>query len=132
MSEASDVIIAAFSMVSGLGIAYIVNVQSKKVQSKKAKNQPKDRMEQMFDGYERFIQRQDIDIERKQQYINVIEKELALTKEHVKRLENALASTKSELVRSRDESEELRQRLNDMRIEYKHVKVANKENENVV
>lgn len=127
-----SIVISAISAVSGIAIAYIVNVMAKKVQEKKTENQPKDRMEQMFDGYERFIERQDKDIARKQQYINVIEKELTLTKEHVSRLESALESTKDELVRSREESDELRERLSAMRREYKHVKVTNEENKHVV
>ena len=114
-------------MVGALGVAYIVNVASKKVQAKKAEKQPKDRMEQMFDGYERLIKQKDVEDDRKQRYIKTIEEELRLTKEHVGHLERALEATKDELNESRVENAELREKLDEMRIEYKKVKSENQD-----
>lgn len=114
-------------MVGALGVAYIVNVASKKVQAKKAEKQPKDRMEQMFDGYERLIKQKDVEDDRKQKYIQTIEQELRLTKEHVGHLERALEATKDELEISRADNAELRAKLDEMRREYKTVKRDNQE-----
>lgn len=123
----TEVLISLISMIGGLGVAYIVNVAGKKVQQKKAEKQPKDRMEQMFDGYERLIKQKDLEDDRKQQYIKTIEEELRLTKEHVGHLENALEATKQELTESRVENQELREKLDEMRREYKLVKQDNQD-----
>lgn len=118
----SPVLVALISTVGGMGVAYITYVVSQRVQKRRAAGQPKDRMEQMFDGYERLIKQKDLEDDRKQKYISVIEKELGLTKEHVTRLENALEATNDELVQSRKENKELKGMLDAMRKEYKTVK----------
>jgi septal ring factor EnvC (AmiA/AmiB activator) len=117
-----NVQISIISAISGIVIAYIVNVMAKKVQETKAKKQPKDRMEQMFDGYERLIKQKDLEDDRKQRYIKVIEDELTATKLHVGKLEEALERTNDQLVESRKESKDLHAQLNEMRREYKTVK----------
>ena len=113
-----QVAISLISAVSGVVIAYIVNVAAKKVQENKEKNNPKDRMEQMFDGYERLIKQKDIEDDRKVKAIQLLEQELTLTRETVQRLERALIDTQAELEVSRQENEELKSMLNQMREEY--------------
>ena len=113
-----QVSISLISAISGVVIAYIVNVAAKKVQSNKDKKQPKDRMEQMFDGYERLIKQKDLEDDRKQKYIKIIEDELRATKLHVQALETALAATNDELARSREESQQFQAQLDAMRKEY--------------
>lgn len=123
MEEANNsVIISIISAVSGIVIAYIVNVAAKKVQTKKAENQPKDRMEQMFDGYERLIKQKDLEDDRKVQAMQALEEELAFTRKTVARLEQSLAETQRELEESREENIELRTLLREMRKEYQSVK----------
>jgi len=117
-----QVAISLISAVSGVVIAYIVNVAAKKAQASKDKKQPKDRMEQMFDGYERLIKQKDAEDDRKQKYIKIIEEELRATKLHVQALETALAATNEELARSREESQQFQQQLDEMRKEYQHKK----------
>lgn len=114
--------ISIVSAISGIIIAYIVNVMAKKVQETKQKKQPKDRMEQMFDGYERLIKQKDLEDDRKQRYIKIIEDELTATKLHVNKLEEAMDRTNEELAQSRAENQELQDRLTEMRKEYKTVK----------
>lgn len=113
-----QVAISLISAVSGVVIAYIVNVAAKKVQEKKEANNPKDRMEQMFDGYERLIKQKDVEDDRKVKAIQTLEKELDFTRKNVQRLERALIATQAELEVSRQENEELRDMLNQMREEY--------------
>lgn len=117
-----NVQISIISAISALGVAYIVNVAAKKVQEKKAEKQPKDRMEQMFDGYERLIKQKDLEDDRKQKYIKIIEGELTATKLHVGKLEEAMERTQQELSESRVENQELRDKLDEMRKEYQAVK----------
>ena len=118
-----QIAISLISAVSGVVIAYIVNVAAKKAQAAKDKKQPKDRMEQMFDGYERLIKQKDAEDDRKQKYIKIIEEELRATKLHVQALETALAATNEELARSREESIAFQEQLDAMRKEYKSKKV---------
>lgn len=123
MDEAnSSIIISIVSAVSGIVVAYIVNVAAKKVQTKKAENQPKDRMEQMFDGYERLIKQKDLEDDRKVKAMQALEEELAFTRQTVARLEQSLAETQRELEESREENVELRALLREMRKEYQSVK----------
>lgn len=114
--------LSIISATSGIIIAYIVNVLAKKVQDNKNKKQPKDRMEQMFDGYERLIKQKDAEDDRKQRYIKIIEAELAATKAHVMSLEQALEATQEELAKSREDSANFQLQLNEMRKEYTHIK----------
>jgi len=117
-----QVSISLISAVSGIVIAYIVNVAAKKVQQNRNKSQPKDRMEQMFDGYERLIKQKDVEDDRKVKTMKNLEQELTLTRQTVLRLEKALSDTQAELAESREENKELRALLHKMREEYKNVK----------
>lgn len=105
-----------------MAIAYIVNVLAKRKQKTKRNTQPKDRMEQMFDGYERLIKQKDVEDDRKVKVMRVLEDELAMTKVHVANLEKALATTQHELEVSLRENKELKHLLAEMRKEYKEVK----------
>lgn len=123
MVEADNsVIVSVVSAVSGIIIAYIVNVAAKKVQAKKELNQPKDRMEQMFDGYDRLIKQKDTENDRKVRAMQVLEEELTYTRKAVARLEASLAETKRELEEHRNENVELRAALSEMRKEYQIMK----------
>lgn len=128
-----NVVLSIISAISGILIAYIVNVASKRVQEKKAEKQPKDRMEQMFDGYERLIKQKDAEDDRKVKSMKALEEELIFTRQTVQRLEQALEETQEELEVSREENRELREMLKEMRVEYKSVKThTNEENKDVV
>ena len=118
----TEVLISLISMISGLGVAYIVNVAGKKVQHKKAEKQPKDRVEQMFDGYERLIKQKDVEDERKVKLMAELEAELTATRDMVHKLEHSLAITKQELELSRKENRELKDMLKTMRREYEIAK----------
>lgn len=118
-----QVTISLISAVSGVIIAYIVNVAAKKVQKTKQAKNPKDRMEQMFDGYERLIKQKDLEDDRKQRYIKTIESELRLVKEHAAKLEEALNRTNEELQLAKQETNDLKLALDEMRREYSRHKV---------
>lgn len=120
MSE--PVIISAISAIGGIAIAYIVNVAAKKVQQTKSDKQPKDRMEQMFDGYERLILQKDVEDARKIKLLSELEEELNTTRDIARRLEHSLASTKHELRLSREENRQLTDNLLAMRQEYAEYK----------
>lgn len=126
MPLSEQVVLSLISMIGGIISTYIVNVVAKKVQANKVKKQPKDRMEQMFDGYERLIKQKDSEDDRKVKAMKSLEEELVFTRQTVVRLEAALEDTQRELELSRKENEELKAMLEAMREEYKTVKASNK------
>lgn len=114
----SSVLVSIISMVGGVITAYITSVLAKKVAKKKSQKQPKDRIEQMFDGYERLIKQKDREDERKARLMHELEEELIITRKMVAKLEASLALTQQELEISRQENRELRGLLQKMRQEY--------------
>ena len=117
-----SVAVSLISAFSGIVVAYIVNVAAKRVQSRKVGQGPVDRMEQMFDGYERLIEQKNLEDERKARLIDELEEEIIITRQMVKNLEHALAVSQQELQRSREDNQELKDMLKRMRDEYKRNK----------
>lgn len=130
MSEA--VTISLISAASGIAIAWIVNVAAKKVQKRKEKQGPVDRMEQMFNGYERLIKQKDLEDERKARLINELEEEIKMTREMVRNLEETLAHTREELAKSIQDKEELKDVLKEIRKEYHDLKKAELEKQKAI
>lgn len=127
MSE--QVIIALISSIGGIIVSYITYVLAKKREESKKSRSPKDRMEQMFDGYERLIRQKDKEDERKVRMLNELEEELAITRKLVSKLEESLAITQEELKKSVAENKRLRDDLDIIRKEYmKNTVEENQEN----
>ena len=116
------VLLSLISAASAIIIAYIVNIASKKVQAKKLKEGPMDRMEQMFNGYERLIKQKDLEDDRKARLISELEKEIEMTRDLVRKLESALADSQRELEISRQENQDLKTMLENMRADYERFK----------
>lgn len=116
MSDA--VKIAIISMIGGVIIAYITNVVAKKVQETKAAKQPKDRMEQMFDGYERLIKQMADEDERKARIIRDQQKEIVEMKLKLTQMEDNLATAQDDLIESHKSKQLLTKELDKMRREY--------------
>lgn len=119
-----SVAVSLISAASGIVVAYIVNVAAKRVQARKERQDPSDRMEQMFDGYERLIKQKDLEDERKASLIDGLEEEIRMTRQMVKNLEHALAISQQELQRSREDNQELKDMLGQMREEYQLQKMV--------
>jgi septal ring factor EnvC (AmiA/AmiB activator) len=117
-----NVQISIVSAVSGIIIAYIVNVAAKKVQETKAAKQPKDRMEQMFDGYERLIKQMAEEDERKARIIQDQQAEITLVKKKLGVMEDDLQLAQDELIASHNSKLKLNKELETMRKEYKRIR----------
>lgn len=117
-----SVAVSLISAFSGIVVAYIVNVAAKRVQARRVGQGPVDRMEQMFNGYERLIKQKDIEDERKARLIDELGEEIKRTRQMVRDLEHALAVSQQELQRSREDNQELKDMLKRMRDEYKRNK----------
>ena len=114
--------VALIGMLGGLGTAYITNVVAKKVQAKKAEKQPKDRMEQMFDGYERLIKQMADEDERKARIIRDQQLEIAEMKRKLTVMEDNLANAQDDLIESHKSKQLLTKELDKMRREYTNTK----------
>lgn len=114
-AKSDPVAIAAITTAGGIIIAYITNVVAKKVQARRVQAQPKDRMEQLMDGYERLIKQKDIEDERKTRIIGRLEKE-------VETLGDEILEFKTQLKESKEENVGLRSLLADLRREHKRDK----------
>lgn len=122
MENNEPILVSLISAVSGIIIAYIVNVAAKRVQQKKQKEGPIDRIEQIFDEYERLIKQKDLEDERKQRLISELENEIDMTREMVKKLAAALDVSQRELQESRRDNQELKDMLHQIREEYHELK----------
>lgn len=113
-----QVAIALISIVGGVIVAYITYVASKKVQAKKAEKQPKDRMEQMFDGYERLIKQMAEEDERKARIIRDQQLEINQMKNKLNTMEANLERAQDDLIKSHESKKTLTKELEKMRREY--------------
>lgn len=121
-SISENVQISIISAISGIIVAYIVNVAAKRVQEKKAEKQPKDRMEQMFDGYERLIKQMADEDERKAKIIHTQQVEINYMKKKLAEMEDNLQVAQDELIDSHQSKLLLTKELEKMRKQYKSTK----------
>lgn len=118
----SSLLLVTISTAGGIVIAYITYVASQRVQNKRALRQPKDRMERMFDGYERLIKAKDIEDERKTRTISNLENMVEQLENEVQQAKDLVQTTRSELVTSKEENSELRKSLKELRATYDVIK----------
>lgn len=109
-------------VIGGVITTYLTVIAAKKVQQKKAERQPKDRMEQMFDGYERLINAKDIEDQRKAKIISALQESIDNMEQELASTRHTLSTTQSELVNSNLENKELKKMLHEIRDEYKKFK----------
>lgn len=57
----NDVLVSVVSAISALGVAYITSVLANRYKEKKAKAEPKDRVELLFERYDEALKQKDAD-----------------------------------------------------------------------
>lgn len=119
----SQILISLISAGGGIVVAYITYVLSQKVQTRRAQRQPKDRMEQMFDGYERLIRAKDIEDERKNKTITTLETMVRQLETELEATKKLLGITREELEESKGDNIELRKSLKELRKTYANIKI---------
>lgn len=121
----SDAVLISFISVVGGGIFTLITVFiQRKVQETKARKQPKDRMEQMFDGYERLIKQMSLEDDRKAQVIRDQQAEITAMKQKLNDMEDALVRAQEELLDSHASKQKLTQELMKMKKQYLSTKGA--------
>lgn len=123
----SPVLVSLISAAGGILITYITYVASQKVQNKRAARQPKDRMERMFDGYERLIRAKDLEDERKTKTITNLENMVEQLEKEVNDAKDLVARTRQDQQVSKDENVELRKSLRELRQAYDIIKRQQKQ-----
>ena len=115
----SDAVLISLISVIGGGLFTLLTILAqRKVQEDKARKQPKDRMEQMFDGYERLIKQMADEDERKANIIHQQQAEIAAMKQKLSDMEDALAKAQDDLLDSHNSKQILQDELKRMKRQY--------------
>lgn len=121
----SDAVLISLISVVGGGIFTLATIYvQRRVAENKAKKQPKDRMEQMFDGYERLIKQMSIEDDRKAKVIRDQQVEIHAMKEKLAEMEESLANAQEELLQSLSSKQKLTDELMKMKKQYLSTKGA--------
>ncbi|MFA5172580.1 MAG: hypothetical protein WC426_13545 [Sulfuriferula sp.] len=128
----SQVFIALIAAIGGIVTTWLTVKYKDRIIKTNAPSKPKDRMETIFDGYEKLILQQQSEIERKgsvieslENIIDNLERELVTTKE-------LLATTKAEVAETSSQNIQLKDQLKKMRIDYKGNEAASDDKQKVV
>lgn len=107
--------VALVSTGGTIAVAYIINVVAKKRRVSK----PVDRMETIFDGYEKLIVQQQEEIVRKGATITQLEGAVNRLEEQLDETRKLLNRARGELRESKDHNRQLQVTLDDMKKDYK-------------
>jgi septal ring factor EnvC (AmiA/AmiB activator) len=114
----NQITIALIAAVGGIITTWLTVKYKHLVVKKASPARPRDRMDTIFDGYEKLILQQQTEIDRKQDVVahleNIIEnleQELATTRE-------LLSATKDELGATKRQNTEMKEQLHQMRKDY--------------
>jgi predicted nucleic acid-binding Zn-ribbon protein len=105
---------ALISTVGGVTATYITYV----VARRRRVRAPRDRMDTIFDGYEKLIEQQQVEIERKGGVISSLENVVSRLEEELGKTRQLLNDTRTDLSTARDQNELLKVQLQEMRHDY--------------
>jgi hypothetical protein len=114
----NDVLVTIISTLGGIIITYLT-IKYKAQILKKAGRAPKDRMETIFDGYEKLIVQQQLEIDRKGGVISSLEAVVKRLEEELAHTRTLLNEARQDLSETREQNETFKQQLAAMRREYK-------------
>lgn len=111
-----QVLVALISAAAGI-IATVITVKYKDRVVKRT-DKPKDRMETIFDGYEKLIVSQQEEIKRKSHVINSLEKVVDRLEDELNQTRTLLQDAREELEESTRQNQLLTKQLNGMKKDY--------------
>jgi len=111
-----QILVALISAAAGI-IATVITVKYKDRVVKK-QDRPKDRMETIFDGYEKLIISQQEEISRKSHVINSLEKVVDRLEDELHQTRQLLEDAREELRMSTDQNNNLKTQLAGMKKDY--------------
>lgn len=113
-NDNASVIVALISTLGGVAVAYIVNILARR---RKAAT-PKDRMENIFDGYEGLIKRQDEALNYKDQQLKRNQEVLDSMQAQLDKMSLLVESQRQELDQEREINRQLHDQLDSLRRQY--------------
>lgn len=111
----AQVLVAIISSIGGVGIALVTRL----IAQRRRKALPPDRMQVIFEGYEKLLKNQQVDIDRKSASIVSLEAVVHQLEDELDKIRDTLNQTRTELSTARIENEQLKVQLSDMRTNYK-------------
>lgn len=121
----NQVIVALIAAIAGIITTWLTVKYRNRIVTKNAPHKPKDRMDTIFDGYEKLILQQQQEIDRKQvvignleDIVDNLERELNASRETLASTKSLLAEAKHELRVAKDQNIKLTEQLAAMRKEY--------------
>lgn len=121
-----QVLVALIAAVAGIITTWLTVKYRNRVVRQNAPNKPKDRMDTIFDGYEKLILQQQTEIDRKQSVITNLEDIVDNLERELQTTRELLGTTKDEVAETKRQNIELKDHLARMRREYEPHKVAKK------
>lgn len=118
MESANNTLVVLISTLGGIVTTYLTVKYKDKVFKPKIKTQPISRIDTIFDGYEKLIQQQQLDIERKALFIEHLQKAVDQLRSDLDKTEDLLNDTRTELDREKARSEQLQSQLSSMKKDY--------------
>lgn len=118
-----NVLVATIAGIVGIVTTYLTVRYKANQVSRSQAAKPKDRMETIFDGYEKLIQEQQKDIERKAILIESLQKIVDKQREEIEKSQEMIDTLRNELVSSQKRTGQLEDQLADMKKSYEQGKI---------
>lgn len=118
----SQVWVAIIAAVGGIATTWLtVKYKDRIIRRTVSPQRPKDRMDRIFDGYEKLIIQQQHEIDRKTSVISSLENIVEKLEQELATTKDLLSETKSEVAETRQQNSELKTHLQRLRVEYEPV-----------
>lgn len=114
----SQIAVALIAAIAGIITTWLTVKYKDRVVKKTATSKPKDRMDTIFDGYEKLILQQQQEIDRKQLVVDHFEKIIQNLEDELATTRDLLQTTKTELAETKRQNGELKNQLTRMRKDY--------------
>ena len=114
----SQVLVAIIAAIAGIFTTWLTVKYKDRVVRKASPAKPKDRMDTIFDGYEKLILQQQSEIERKQQVIESLESIVTTLEQELATTRELLTTTKDEVAHTKRQNGDLKTQLARMRRDY--------------
>lgn len=114
----SQIAVALIAAVGGVVTTWLTVKYKDRIIKKTAPNKPKDRMDTIFDGYEKLITQQQLEIDRKQKVIESLEGIIETLEHELATTRDLLTTTKYEVSETKRQNTELKDHLHRMRKDY--------------
>lgn len=107
LADTTGIWAAAISAVGGIVATYGAIQLRARIATRNLRRQPKDRMETIFDGYEKLIRQQQLDIDRKAKQLDQTQLAITHLQDELDKTKDIIQQYQEELMASREANREL-------------------------